>query len=408
MKLQNLIILFFALFILGCGNPTDKHGHEEENEAAHEGEDAHDHEAEEEYDKEKEVHMVAEQMEIMAIKTGGFKNMSLNGSVKASGELELPPQKKASVSTLTAGRVKKIHVLEGDKVVRGQILTELESPTIIKWQQEYMEAEGELGYLKEQFDRVTELFENETVSKRDFQQAKSEFNRVNAKSVGFKAQLQMIGIDPEKVKSGQIQSSFYVRSPLSGYVRVIQFNLGQYVTAETELFEIVDNHHIHIGLNVFEKDLAKISNNQRVNFTLVGFPNQVFEGKIFAVGKAFETQTRSVKIHAEIENKTGKLLPGMYVDARIIVENKNTLCLPEEAVVEDEGLSYIFLEKSANQKTGEVAFEKIEVNTGLKDIGYIEILPVTKIHPKSQIVVSGAFYLLAEMKKGEGGHGHHH
>ncbi|MFT7299108.1 MAG: cobalt-zinc-cadmium efflux system membrane fusion protein, partial [Sphingobacteriales bacterium] len=42
------------------------------------------------------------------------------------------------------------------------------------------------------------------------------------------------------------------------------------------------------------------------------------------------------------------------------------------------------------------------------DIGYIEILPVTKIHPKSQIVVSGAFYLLAEMKKGEGGHGHHH
>ena len=408
MKLQHLIIYISALFIWGCGTTTDEHGHENESEASHEEEDAHAHEGEEEYDKEKEVHMVAEQMEIMAIKTGNFKNMALNGSVKASGELELPPQKKASVSTLTSGRVKKINVLEGDKVVRGQILAELESPTVVKWQQEYMEAQGELGYLKEQFDRVAELFKNETVSKRDFQQAQAEYNRVNAKSLGFKAQLEMIGIDPEKVKSGQLQSSFYVRSPLNGYVRLIEFNLGQFVNSETKLFEIVDNDHIHIGLNVFEKDLGKISNNQRVDFTLVGFPNQVFEGKIFAVGKAFETQSRSVKIHAEIENKSGKLLPGMYVDARIIVENKKTLCLPEEAVVENEGLTYIFLEKSANQKTGEVAFEKIEVNTGLRDIGYVEVLPVTKVHPNSKIVVSGAFYLLAEMKKGEGGHGHHH
>ena len=408
MKLQHLIIYISALFIWGCGTTTDEHGHENETEASHEEEDAHAHEGEEEYDKEKEVHMVAEQMEIMAIKTGNFKNMALNGSVKASGELELPPQKKASVSTLTSGRVKKINVLEGDKVVRGQILAELESPTVVKWQQEYMEAQGELGYLKEQFDRVAELFKNETVSKRDFQQAQAEYNRVNAKSLGFKAQLEMIGIDPEKVKSGQLQSSFYVRSPLNGYVRLIEFNLGQFVNSETKLFEIVDNDHIHIGLNVFEKDLGKISNNQRVDFTLVGFPNQVFEGKIFAVGKAFETQSRSVKIHAEIENKSGKLLPGMYVDARIIVENKKTLCLPEEAVVENEGLTYIFLEKSANQKTGEVAFEKIEVNTGLRDIGYVEVLPVTKVHPNSKIVVSGAFYLLAEMKKGEGGHGHHH
>jgi membrane fusion protein, heavy metal efflux system len=84
--------------------------------------------------------------------------------------------------------------------------------------------------------------------------------------------------------------------------------------------------------------------------------------------------------------------------------------LPNDAIVSDGGLNYIFVLKpsSTDDHEDEYVFRKIEVNTGATDIGFTEVVPVYNLPEHVQMVTSGAFYLLAEMKKGEGGHGHHH
>jgi cobalt-zinc-cadmium efflux system membrane fusion protein len=161
--------------------------------------------------------------------------------------------------------------------------------------------------------------------------------------------------------------------------------------------------------------MEKVKKGQKVIFTLAGKTDEIYEGSIFAVGKSFENQPKAMMVHAEIDNKTGHLLPGMYVDARIVTDTKKAKALPNEAIVSDGGLNYIFVlkpgsseEEHEHKQEKEYVFRKIEVNTGASDIGYTEAIPVYNLPEHIQIVSKGAFYLLAEMKKGEGGHGHHH
>ena len=188
-----------------------------------------------------------------------------------------------------------------------------------------------------------------------------------------------------------------------------------------------DNEHIHIDLQVYEKDIGKIRNGQKVIFSVASNPDLILQARIFAIGKSFEQEPKAMVVHAEIDNKQGNLLPGMYVDARIITNEDNVRALPDDAIVRDGGLNYIFVLKPAStmshshadgkehvheaedDHSNEFVFRKIEVNTGASDIGFTEVVPAYNLPAHVEIVTKGAFYLLAEMKKGQGGgHGHHH
>jgi cobalt-zinc-cadmium efflux system membrane fusion protein len=403
MKTQHnqLISTLCALLFLFTACSQVSHQHEEEN----------DHHTE----KQEEVHLVQKQMDVMDIQLGQFQHINLSTTIKSNGQLELPPQNRANLSAVMGGRVKTINVLEGDYVKEGQMLAQLEHPDFISMQQSYLDALSRLAYLKKEFERQQELHKDSISSGKVSQEAESAYLSALATTNGLKAQLELIGLRPEAAAKGNFTSAIPVRSPINGYVKEIAINIGQFVLAEQMLFEIVDNDHIHIDLMVYEKDMEKVKKGQKVIFTLAGKTDEIYEGSIFAVGKSFENQPKAMMVHAEIDNKTGHLLPGMYVDARIVTDTKKAKALPNEAIVSDGGLNYIFVlkpgsseEEHEHKQEKEYVFRKIEVNTGASDIGYTEAIPVYNLPEHIQIVSKGAFYLLAEMKKGEGGHGHHH
>ena len=103
MKTLNYIfgISLISLF-LSCGDQT-AHDHESEGEQIAVNDASED-----------EVHLVQKQMDVMGIELGKFQYLNLSTTVKANGKLELPPQNKASLSTIMGGRVKSINVAEGD------------------------------------------------------------------------------------------------------------------------------------------------------------------------------------------------------------------------------------------------------------------------------------------------------
>lgn len=111
-------------------------------------------------------------------------------------------------------------------------------------------------------------------------------------------------------------------------------------------------------------------------------------------------------MHAEIDNKTGDLLPGMYVDARIITASKKVQALPSDAIVTDGGLEYIFVRSNNMDPEAGFVFKMVPVKTGICDLGHCEVQLLAELPQASEIVTEGAFYLLAEMNKGEGGHEH--
>ena len=402
MKYFSAFAFFLLLIILqACGRDGMDNSQSEKQQAA----GSHSHSGSEE-----EVHLLKKQMEVMDIRLGKLQDLNLSTTVKSSGRLELPPQNKADISSLLGGRVKEISVLEGDKVSIGQRLATLENADLIEIQESYLRDKSQYEMLAKDYERQKQLFENGAVSASNFQDIEADYLSAKASFEGSVEQLRLYGVDVQNVDQGKLSPFLTIRSPISGYIRNIGVNIGRFVIAQEKLFEVVDNDHIHIDLKVYEKDINKVKKDQKVVFSLSNFPDSVFEGRVFALGKALEEDSKAMMVHAEIDNYDGTLLPGMYVDARIVTTKELARSLPEASVVNDAGLEYIFvlLPDSEKDHGGEFVFRKIEVNTGARDMGFVEVVPAYNLPDHVEIVTQGAFYLLAEMKKGEGGEGHHH
>ena len=402
-----IIIILIVIGISSCENNSIIEGHE------------HDHGA---HGPKGSVELTEKQLSLIDFELGDFKQMNIGENIKCSGELELPPQNKASVSALLGGRVKSIDVIEGSFVKKGQTLAVLEHPDVIEYQEQYLDVANNISLLKSDFERKQALFNDSITSQRVFEQAESNYYSAVAKLNTLKAKLSLIGVSANQVEKGNISSGVTIKSPIDGYVRLVEINIGKFVEPASEMFEIVDNEHIHIDLHVYEKDINAIKIGQKVLFSLASNEGVDYEAVVFAIGKAFENDTKSVRVHAEIIAKKHNLLPGMYVNALIVTDPKTRRVLPDNSIISEGENEYIFVQTIQKEDAREgheehgheghghnavkVGFLKIGVSTGNSELGYTEILATDSIPLNDGIVLKGAFYLHAEMKKGDAGHAH--
>jgi cobalt-zinc-cadmium efflux system membrane fusion protein len=410
MKSFNNTILVLSLLGLlslsacGGGDTAQEEGHAEEEEHS---------------ENALSVELTERQMEAVGIEIGQFSYLPLKNTVKANGVLELPPQKKADISALVSGQVSDINVIEGDRVQTGEVLATIEDPAIIDMQQQFIEANEQRDYLQQDYERKKRLLNEGVGSQREFQESASQYRSNEARILGFRSKLELLGLNPEQVLEGNITSSVPVRSPLDGFVRLVEVNKGSYINPGKLMFEVVDNSELHIALMIYEKDLHRVKEEQTLYFRYANQPtSELYRGEIFAVGKAFEQNPKAVRVHAYLSEEQPNLLPGMYVEAMIVTDNKTVLSLPEQAVVSDAGQSYIFIIEEEEHADVEQASDSVDqehhgthlnavpVITGTSEEGYVEIRLLEEITEESKVVTKGAFFVLSEMRKGEGGHHH--
>ncbi|WP_069129904.1 efflux RND transporter periplasmic adaptor subunit [Rhodohalobacter halophilus] len=411
------IYLFALLLTLGftfssCSNDHANGNETKSNEISEAG-------GEDEHAEEESVHLTGLQIETAGIEFGTLESLPLSGTIKTNGFLELPPQNQAKISAVLGGIVKNIYVREGDSVNEGDVLADLVNPLFSEMQAEYRKTARQIGYLETDFRRKERLVNDEIGSQRELQLARSEYESALADMQSLQSKLRMLNLDPEKVLEAEIAESIQLKAPIGGFVRVIETSIGQYADPTIDLFEIVDNEHIHIDLLVYEKDIHRVRVDQEVLFKYTNQPNdQFYRARIFSVGKAFEDNPRAVRVHAEIEERQDGLLPGMFVEGRIVTGTTQSMVLPEDAVVRngDEYLVFALHEADTPDQTEEdhghaheeeeMEFEVIMVRPGINDGGYTEVRFFEPLPEDIRFVTKGAYYLLAEMKKGEGGHEH--
>ncbi|WP_457611097.1 efflux RND transporter periplasmic adaptor subunit [Lutibacter sp.] len=392
-------IFLLLIFLVSCQNKTAQQKKETDSEV-HNDTHSDSHEG----DKETEetlslVTLQQKQLEVMDIELGTTKKVNLGKTLKVNGQLELPPQKRASISAIVGGRIESVAVIEGDYVKKGQAIAQLNNPQFITMQREYLTAKSNYSFLEKDYVRKKELFKDGITSQKSFQQAEAAYKDGKSALNAAKSMLQLIGINISVLEKGQIISSIPVISPINGYVQNIAINIGKFVAPEQEMFEIVDNEHLHIGLKVFEKDIDKAKVGQKITFALTTRPDKIYEAEIFALGSAFDMDTRAVKVHAKIIGTHEGLLTGMFVEARITTSNKEVNALPEGAFVTEKGLDYIFIQKEKNKEN--ITLEKVQINRGISDLGFSEVVFIDKTPKNIVVVTKGAYYVNAELNKGE-------
>ncbi len=363
--------------------------------------------AEEEHAEEvQEVHLSSRQVEILNIKTGPLPLRNMSSYVDATGELDLFPQNQAMVTPLIGASVVSIEVVEGDKVRKGQVLARLRHPDLLQLQMDYLDRWHRLPVLEQEYFRQKELYEKKIASAKVFEEARAARAALEAELKGLEARLRMLGMQPERVQKNEFYQSVPVFSPVPGYVRKVLIAMGQYVQPETPMFDIVNNERIHVDIMVFEKDMYKVKEGQRVKFYIETLPDEELEATIHAIGKAFEEDPKALHMHAEIENKRGLLIPGTYVRARIITGEEKTYALPEEALVREGDRYYFFTVERPSKEGGEWYFYPVEAVPGVRVDGWIAVELFDKLPEDVEVALNSAYYLFSEMKKGEMDHDH--
>jgi cobalt-zinc-cadmium efflux system membrane fusion protein len=337
-----------------------------------------------------------EQIKAIDLQLGNFEKKNLTTTLKINGKLSLPPQYQAQVSILTGGVVKNILVQEGEFVTAGKTLATIVNTEVIQLQQDYLENNANLNYLEKEYQRQKELRDDNINAGKTYQQAQRELQIAQAKKETLRSKLAQLGINAGKLSSKNIASSIAISAPISGYIQHINLSMGKYADANAVLFEIIDNRFLHLDLKVFEKDIHKIKIGQSITFSDANDVSHTHPAKIYAVNKAFEPNEQAVLVHAKINETTETLLPGMYVEARVKIDNNNTIALPTEAIVNNGNDHFIFISIGKNR------FKQIKVNIGTTDLGFTEVKVIDKVPADAKVVIKGAYYLLSELTKGSG------
>ncbi|WP_242132065.1 efflux RND transporter periplasmic adaptor subunit [Aestuariivivens marinum] len=392
-----IALIFIVLLIVSCGNKTD-----------HSENDVHSHDKDKQSVKgemhhEEEVILNAQQFKELKMRIDTLSLRSIGDYVEANGSLEVPPQNEAAITTVVGANVTAIKVIEGDKVNKGQIVAYLSHPSIIALQTDYLKAFSNSEFLKKNFERQKKLYDSGVGSGANFQKAEAEYKSSIAMVNGLAAQLNILNINATSVRNGIIDQQIGIQSPIEGYVQKVKVKTGQYVEPQTELFEIVNTHHVHADLMVFEKDVHKVKKRQKVVFSVQSVPDAELTAEIYSVSKTFEDNPKAVHVHAEIKNKSETLIPGMYIQGKIQTDSILTKALPESAIVKDNDKFYVFV---VGKKGNAWTFKPIEVIIGKKDGKWIEVSFPKEQPLNSMFAFNNAYYLIAEMKKGEAEHTH--
>ena len=400
--MKKYITLIFAVSVLLTGCKKESEVTETKEATAVEKPDEHE--------DPNVAHFTEEQIKTVGIQMGSIESKELSNPIKVSGMLTVPNQNKAFVTPSYSGIVRSLYVQPGSYVSKGKVIATISNPDLIVMQQQLQQVNGQIRMAELEVTRAQQLYKGNAAPLKKFQQAQTDLATLRSQRSGLQKQLGSIGA------AQGYSSSLAVRAPISGTVSKVIAQIGSNVDMASPIAEIVSNAALHLDIYVYEKDLGKVQPGQTIHFTLTNSPGKEYDAKITSIGTAFEGESKTVPVHAQVVGDRTGLIDGMNVTAVISLDNQTAAAVPTEAIVNDKGQDFIFIMQNKDDKEGdnkktveekEISFEKIPVAKGVTDLGYTQITPLKPMPPNAKIVTKNAFFILAKLNnKGEEGHGH--
>jgi cobalt-zinc-cadmium efflux system membrane fusion protein len=379
---NNLTLLIACLvFLIACNNPEAEIASSTPTDASLE---------------ENTIAISQKQYTSAKLKLAQLEERPFSTTIAVNGQLDVPPEFRAAVSAYFGGYVKDISILPGQFIKKEGTLFTMENPLFLQMQEEYLAISGELAYLKNDFQRQENLYADKVSSEKEFLKAKAAYQAAAAKKAALAKQLSMININVAKISTENLKSVVTVKSPIGGYVHKVNAEKGMYLKPETMAVALINTDHIHIELNVYEKDYSQLGIGQEIQFQLQNNSNKSYAAEIFLISRALEDENRIIRVHGHLKNKHEhtNFLPGMYVEAKISTSTSNQFALPESSVVNIDNSYYVLaLEKQADST---YYFKREKVEIGATDGGFTKIINARNFKADTKFLSKGAFNLISD------------
>ena len=336
------------------------------------------------------VFISAARQQLIGVRTAEATHQTLNRSVRTVGTLAFDETRQAHIHTKVEGWAERVSTdFVGKPVRRGQALFSIYSPKLVATQKEYLLA------LRAQREFASSEFEETRASGERLVAAARERLRLWDIS---EAQIDSLE------RSGQVQRTMTIYSPISGVVTARNIFPGQYVTPDTEAFTITDLSAVWAIGEVFEYELRAVKVGDRVNVEFpYGQAASPLSGKVAFIYPDVDPQTRRGRVRVEFPNARQDFKPGTFVTMTVDVPADSALVVPREAVIDTGTKQYVILAKAGGY------FEPREVTVGTP-AG--DLYPITaglghgdKVVSSAQFLIDSETNLQAAMKAMVG-HGH--
>jgi multidrug efflux system membrane fusion protein len=309
----------------------------------------------------------------VAVTIAEAKSEVIPNLLTAVGDLAAVHQ--VNVTSDVSGRITEILFQAGANVKAGTPLLQLfDGPE-----------QGDLASFKAQatmaqlsLERARQLAARQFGPQATVDQAQSAFDQANA------------GI----AKTQAIISQKLVRAPFDGELGVRKVEVGQYLTAGTQIVSLTDLSVLYANFTIPEKDSGQLKVGQIVRIKVDAYPGQTFEGKITTIEPQISTDTRNIRVQATIANPERILKPGMFVTTTVVLPDKPpVITIPETAVDYTLYGDSIFLITEKKEDDGKTSLSATRsfVQTGNRIEGRAEILKGLK--PGDRVVAVGQLKL---------------
>ena len=291
----------------------------------------------------------------------------LTNGIRSAGSLLA--NEEVDIVSKVSGKVTAVYFREGSKVRKGDLLVKIYDDDL---QAQLRRSEIQEKMLSEKLERQRVLLSKDAVSREAFDQLQTDYNVILA------------DINLLKVRIAETE----VRAPFDGMIGFRYVSEGTYVTPQVKIAHLVDQSTLKLEFAVSEKYVSENLMGKRISFTTYGYPDEFF-ATVYAVDYRIDETTRTIGLRARFDNRSGKLVPGMFASLTLITDEKtNALQVPTESIVPDMNEKKLWVVRGGRA-------DLIPVVTGARTASMIEVL--SGLSAGDTVLVSGLMQLRPNM-----------
>ena len=297
----------------------------------------------------------------MAVETAKVEAKPLSAGFEAVGSLRA--DESVVVRPEVAGRIVNIRFIEGSHVSAGQTLFSLDDSEA---RASVNEAAANLVNSQRAVARAKDLVAQKLISQSDSDKAVAQ-----------------LGVDQARLASARAALvKMSLNAPFAGQIGLRSVSVGEFVNVGQDLVTLVQLDPIEVDFSVPETMLAQLSNGQKLTLQVDAFPGEQFTGQVLAIDPVIDSNSRSVKLRAQIPNPAFKLKPGQLARLQLVTGDAaaTALLVPEQALMQEGDSRFVYTVVAGKAK-------KTAVTTGRRVPGQVEI--VNGLHAGDEVITAG-------------------
>lgn len=264
--------------------------------------------------------------------------------LSAPATVIVPPAKESVVNATQAGFIEKLTAAVGDRVTKGQVLSQINSPDLVVLQKDYLQALNTLQLSTAVYQRDKKLLEEGVIADRNWQETSSQYHTALSDADSQKQLLILAGMNHKGIqqlaKTHQLTRQLAVRATLTGVILERLVVLGAHVDPMAPLYRIADLSELWLEMAIPQERINNIHLGD-----LVTIENSTATAAIILLGQQVNPDNQTVMARAKLSDPAhSQLRPGQRLNIHLIQPSQQpSFKVPNVAIAQNEGKAYIFV-----------------------------------------------------------------